>query len=124
VLTEGNVFATIAVKNLDVAKQFYGVTLGLTQVDENPGGVTYQSGTGKLFIYQAPTAGTNQATSAAWEVQDVEGTVEALKGKGIQFEKYDIPGATQEGDVSVMGPMKAAWFKDPDGNILSIGNAA
>ena len=120
---EGNVFAILAVKDLTTAKQFYGQILGLSQVDENPGGVMYQSGNGRLFVYQAPTAGTNQATSASWEVQNIQAVVDELKNKGITFEKYDIPGAAWEGDISIMGPMKAAWFKDPDGNILSIGNA-
>ncbi len=119
---EGTVFAMIAVKDLNTAKEFYGGTLGLMQTDENPGGVTYKSGTGKLFVYQAPTAGTNQATSAAWEVADVQATIADLKGKGIVFEHYEIPGATTEGDSMVMGSMQAAWFKDPDGNTLQIGN--
>lgn len=121
-LSEGTVFATIAVKDLKAAKNFYGEKLGLKQIDDNPAGVTYQSGSGKLFIYQAPTAGTNQATCAAWGVGDVEATIAELKAKGITFEHYDLPGATHEGDVHVMGQLKAAWFKDPDGNILSVGN--
>jgi hypothetical protein len=45
-----------------------------------------------------------------------------LKGKGVTFESYDLPGATKDGDVHVMGELKAAWFKDPDGNILNIVN--
>lgn len=122
-LSEATVFATIAVKDLNAAKVFYGSMLGLLQIDENLGGITYQSGAGKLFIYQATTAGTNQATSASWEVQDIEGVVAELKSKGISFEQYDIPGATREGDILIMGLLKAAWFKDLDGNILSVGNA-
>jgi hypothetical protein len=40
--------------------------------------------------------------------------------KGVAFEHYDFPGVTREGDVHVMGPMKSAWFKDPDGNIIAL----
>lgn len=119
-LENSTVFATVAVNDITKAKVFYGSTLGLKQSDENPGGVTYTSGTGRIFVYQAPTAGTNQATCAAWEVSDVETTVEALKAKGVVFEQYDIPGGTRQGDIHIMGPMKAAWFKDPDGNILNV----
>lgn len=122
-LGQGKVFATIAVSDINNGKEFYGGTLGLTQVDENPGGVTYESGGNRLFIYESQTAGTGQATCASWEVGDVEGAVEELKGKGIVFEHYDLPGATLEGDIHVMGPMKAAWFKDPDGNVLAVANA-
>ncbi|HST08217.1 MAG TPA: hypothetical protein VLJ83_08585 [Gemmatimonadaceae bacterium] len=44
----------------------------------------------------------------------------ALKAKGVAFEHYDFPGMTLKGDVHIMGDMKAAWLKDPDGNILAI----
>jgi catechol 2,3-dioxygenase-like lactoylglutathione lyase family enzyme len=121
-LNEGTVFATVAVKELAKSKEFYSNTLGLKQVDENPGGVTYSSGSGKLFIYESPNAGTNQATCASWQVSDVESVVSELAGKGVTFEHYDMPGGTREGDVHSMGGMKAAWFKDPDGNILGVNN--
>lgn len=122
-LKDSKVFATLAVKDINIAKQFYGEKLGLEQADENPGGVTYTSGGGKLFVYQSPTAGTGQATCAAWQVDNIDQVVADLKAKGISFEHYDLPGGSREGDVHVMGNMKAAWFKDPDGNILNIGNA-
>lgn len=121
-INEGKVFATIAVKDLEAGKQFYGGTLGLKQVDENPGGVTYESGGGRLFVYASPTAGSGQATCASWLVDDVESVVSDLKGKGVNFEQYDFPGGTREGDIHIMGDMKAAWFKDPDGNILNVAN--
>lgn len=121
-LGESTIFATIAVSDIAAGKEFYGGTLGLQQTDENPGGVTYTSGTGKLFVYQSPTAGTNQATCAAWEVADVEAAVQELKDKGVSFEHYEgMPGEWQ-GDVLVIETMKGAWFKDPDGNILSVAS--
>lgn len=121
-LSDSVVFATIAVSDINEGKKFYGDRLGLKQTDENPAGVTYQSGSGTLFIYESQTAGTGQATCAAWEVADIEAVVSELKSKGINFEHYDMPGVTWEDDISAMGPMKAAWFKDPDGNILSVGS--
>jgi hypothetical protein len=48
--------------------------------------------------------------------------VEALKAKDVSFEHYDFPGVTRQGEVHIMGGMKAAWFKDPDGNVLSLGS--
>lgn len=121
-LSDSTIFATIAVSDIASGKKFYGETLGLEQTDENPGGVTYTSGGGKLFVYESQTAGKGEATCAAWEVGDIESVVEDLKAKGISFEHYDFPGGTREGDIHTMGPMKAAWFKDPDGNILSVGS--
>jgi hypothetical protein len=48
--------------------------------------------------------------------------VQALRAKGVAFEHYDVPGMQREGDVHNFGDIKAAWFKDPDGNILNISN--
>lgn len=121
-LGDSTVFATIAVRNPQLAKEFYGEKLGLKQIDENPGGIMYESGTGKLFVYQSTTAGTGDATCAGWDVDDVEQVVEDLQSKGVVFENYDIPGAEVEGFIYTMGSQKAAWFKDPDGNILSVGS--
>lgn len=120
----GTLYACLPVKDIEEAKKFYGETLGLEQLDENPGGVYYQSGSSKMFVYPSAYAGTNQATAAAWDVDDVVQTVEALKSKGVTFEQYDdLEGVTREGDIHLMGPeYKIAWFKDPAGNILAIGN--
>lgn len=113
--------ATIAVKDLEEAKKFYGDTLGLKQVDaEGSEALTYKSGSSKIFVYKSKYAGTNQATAATWEVDDVDGVVQDLKAKGVPFERYDLPGMTHEGDVHVAGDMRAAWLKDPDGNILAL----
>jgi hypothetical protein len=50
--------------------------------------------------------------------------VEALRGKGVTFEHYDdLPGTTRDGDIHVMGDLKGAWFKDPDGNVLALISA-
>ena len=121
-LTDATVFATIAVSDLTEAKEFYGGILGLTQTDQSSGGISYEGGGGRLFVYQSTTAGTNEATCAAWKVDDVEATVETLTAQGVAFEHYEIPGAVYDGDVAIMGPMHTAWFKDPDGNILSVKN--
>jgi len=117
--------ATVAVKDLAAAQKFYEGTLGLTKVGgDDPGGVMYKSGNSMVFVYQSEFAGTNKATAISWGVgADIEKVVEDLKAKGVTFEHYDsIPGATLQGDVHVMGEMKAAWFKDPDGNIMNIVN--
>jgi catechol-2,3-dioxygenase len=119
-LGDSDVVATIAVKDITSGKKFYGETLGLKQIDENPGGVTYKSGNSKLFVYAAPTGGTNQASSATWNVADLADVVKDLSAKGVKFEHYDMPGMTLEGDIHVMGPMKAAWFKDTAGNTLAL----
>jgi catechol-2,3-dioxygenase len=120
-LGDKDVCAVIAVKDLNSGKKFYEETLGLKQDKEDAGGVLYSSGSGKIYLYQSAMAGTNQATAVAWNVDDVNQVVEDLKSKGVSFEHYDnLPGVKLEGDIHIMGPAKAAWFKDPDGNILNV----
>jgi catechol 2,3-dioxygenase-like lactoylglutathione lyase family enzyme len=115
--------ATIAVKDLDGARRFYEGTLGLSRVnDENGEAIVYTTGGARLLVYKSQFAGTNQATAATWSVNDVDGIVKELKAKGVRFERYDFPDAKHEGDVHVMGRVRAAWFKDPEGNIHSIVN--
>jgi catechol 2,3-dioxygenase-like lactoylglutathione lyase family enzyme len=123
-LGQSRVYATVAVSDIDRAKEFYGDTLGLEFVGQNPGGVEYTSGGGNIFVYVSPTAGTGEATVAFWQVDDVPGTVEALLAKDVKFFEYDLPDSVREGYVHKMGPMEGAWFADPDGNILGLGNDA
>jgi len=113
--------ATIAVKNLAAATGFYGGVLGLAVERENPYEVVYKSGNTRLSIYVSESAGTNAATYATWEVKDIEAEIEGLQAKGVVFEQYELPGVTRQGVVHVLGDKeKAAWFKDPDGNILCL----
>jgi catechol 2,3-dioxygenase-like lactoylglutathione lyase family enzyme len=123
-LGDKTVVAVVAVKDMEVAKKFYEDILGLTKSgDDDPGGILYASGDSHLFVYSSEYAGTNKATAVSWGVGDgIESVVSELEGKGIKFETYDMPNATREGAVHVMGELKAAWFKDPDGNILNIVN--
>ena len=116
--------ANIAVRDLNVAKDFYENRLGLKQVDnEGEELVVLKSGDSVINVYRSDYAGTNKATAVTWEVDDIEAEVATLRDKGILFEHYDMEGMTREGDVHVGGDMKVAWFKDPDGNILNLVGA-
>jgi catechol 2,3-dioxygenase-like lactoylglutathione lyase family enzyme len=120
-LGDTNAIANVAVKDLEVARQFYVGKLGLNeQKSEEAEVLACKSGDSLIFVYKSEYAGTNKATSVTWEVKDVPGEVKALKNKGITFEHYEFPGGRLEGDVHILGDMKAAWFKDPDGNILAL----
>lgn len=113
--------ATVAVRDIKGAKKFYESMLGLKPTDDKePGVIGYKTGNSTVLVYESKFAGTNKATAATWFVKDIDAEVQALKAKGVAFEKYDFPGTTRKGDVHVMGKTKAAWFKDPDGNILAI----
>ena len=123
-LADTPAMATIAVKNLDAAKKFYGTTLGLKKSGDMDGeAAIYKSGNSTIVVYKSDFAGTNKATSATWGVgEELETIVKDLKNKAVVFEHYDMPGLTHQGDLHVSGGFKGAWFKDPDGNILHINN--
>jgi catechol 2,3-dioxygenase-like lactoylglutathione lyase family enzyme len=118
--------AALAVGNLRMARDFYENTLGLEPLKELPGSVLYKSGNSIVLVYRSEYAGTNQATSATWTVgDDFEAIVHDLNAKGVSFGHYgDVPDATSECDMHVVGELTGVWFKDPDGNILSLVNLA
>lgn len=120
-LKEADAGTNIAVKDLAKARAFYEDTLGLdlSGAPEEHLAV-YRTGGTRIFVYRSSFAGTNQATALTWMVDDVDREVEELRARGVTFEHYDMPGTTREGDVHVGGGRRVAWFKDLDGNILSI----
>ena len=123
-LSGKEMIGTIAVKDLGVAKKFYQGTLGLKLEDETGTEAhSYRSGTSRLIIYRSQFAGTNKATALNFMVgAEVDNIVKGLRDRGVTFEHYDLPEVKREGDVHVAGPMRMAWFKDPDGNILCVMN--
>ena len=111
----------IAVKDIDRAKQFYSDKLGLKPVQEMGGDFfMLKSGDTTLNVYRSEFAGTNKATALTFDVDDIDAEVRELKDKGITFEHYDVQGLKADGDIYSGEGMKTAWFKDPDGNILSL----
>ena len=124
-LTNCNAIPTIPVKDLNVARDFYEKKLGLKPVgdikDEEV--QLFKSGDSMVEVYKSDFAGTNKATAMTWTVKDdIESEVKNLSSKGIGFEHYSLPDTKLVGDIHVMGDFKAAWFKDPDGNILCVHN--
>ena len=121
-LSDHDAMATIAVRDLAAARRFYEGTLGFAPPeDANDDVVEYESGGTRMVVYKSEFAGTNRATSATWGVGDaLDDLVTELRKKGVAFEHYDLPGLELRGDVHVTDGFKAAWFRDPDGNILHV----
>jgi len=113
--------ATVAVRDLTIAKKFYRDTLGLKLSHETTEVLTFTARAFRLFVYRSTFAGTNQATVVTWAVgTEVASIVAELGKRGVQFEHYEMPGLKLEGDLHVSEGLKVAWFKDPDGNVLSV----
>ena len=122
-LRDTDAAATLAVKDLEAAAKFYEHTLGLSRAGaEGDEVIVFESGDTLINVYRSSFAGTNKATALTWTVDDVDDVVRTLKSKGVKFEHYELPDTRRDGDVHVSGDIRVAWFKDPDGNILSVMN--
>lgn len=123
-LEDCQVTANIPAADLERARRFYADTLGLTPVDENPGGLIYRTGGTDFFLYETQEAGKARHTIAQLHVADVRPVVDELRSRGLTFEHYDMPGLTWDGDVAGMEGMgHAAWFKDSEDNILCLDDS-
>ena len=124
-LGEARITAIVPVSDVDRAVAFYGDVLGLrlvgrlADIPDNPEAV-FEAGEGVLFAYRSAAAGEGRATVAAFIVDDVDAAVAGLRERGVTFEEYDLPGLRTEDGIATLGPVRAAWFRDPDGNILAV----
>ena len=120
-LANAEAMPMIGVKDIDRARKFYADTLGL-ETREAMGGEVLEVTIGDkvINVYRSEHAGSSKTTALTFAVDDIEAEVRELKDKGIFFEQYDLPGLEKRGDLYVAEGMKTTWFKDPDGNILSL----
>ena len=126
-LSRYKVAAAIAVSNMNRAREFYEGKLGLSVGIDSGDNLQYQCAEGSVFhVYLSPEhAGKSTTTLAGWGVNDVERVVDELASRGVTFERYDEgPIITDERGIATFeGGAKVAYFRDPDGNILSIAQA-
>jgi catechol 2,3-dioxygenase-like lactoylglutathione lyase family enzyme len=123
-LADNDACATLGVKDLAAARDFYETTLGLKPIREEAGElVIYRTGHTSINVYASQYGGSNLSTAVTWMVDDVAAAVRQLKEKGVSFEHYERPGLERDGDVHAGNGMKIAWFKDPSGNILNLVSA-
>lgn len=118
--------AVLPASDLDRAKRWYSEKLGLEPVSEDEyGGVQYEAGGVMFLVYLSQFAGTNKATAAGFRVDDFDEAVAVLRSNGVVFEDVDFGemGSTVDGVITLAdGKDKAAWFKDSEGNVLSLSS--
>jgi predicted enzyme related to lactoylglutathione lyase len=119
-LKDAPIIPYIPVSDLARARNFYQGVIGLVAKEEINGGVVYECGGNKAFMYVSGGAGTSKASQAFWSVKDIKAEVAELKSRGVQFEEYDMPGMKMENSIATAGGAMAAWFKDTEGNIMAI----
>lgn len=114
------VVATVPVTDLERAKAFYGETLGLAFLWENPVSVRFRCGeVSELSIFKRPPVVTEH-TLAHFEVTDLKTVVLDLEAKDVTFIDYAEGPLATTGHIAQLGPARAAWFRDPDGNTLGL----
>jgi catechol 2,3-dioxygenase-like lactoylglutathione lyase family enzyme len=121
-LGDHQAIATLAVKDLDAAREFYEGVLGFVPRREVAEGVLYAAGTRDFLVYPSSFAGTNQATALSFQVpaDQFDGEAAALREKGLVFQTFEAEGLVWVDGVASYGEVHSAWFSDPDGNILNI----
>ena len=120
-LADHPVHTTLPTADLERAKRFYTEKLGLSPENEAPEGIFFLCGAGTRFIV-FPSGGTASGahTQLSWDVDNIEAEVADLKARGVVFEEYDTPYLKTVESVATTGAVKAAWFKDSEGNLLSV----
>jgi catechol 2,3-dioxygenase-like lactoylglutathione lyase family enzyme len=125
-LKDSKIGTAVAVSDMARARSFYEGKLGLESNQQSDDMATYECGGGTgIFVYVSEHAGSNKATLAGFEVADFDAARQDLAAKGVEFEHYDgESGVKTDEDGVFEGPgFKAAWFKDPDGNIFAINGS-
>jgi catechol 2,3-dioxygenase-like lactoylglutathione lyase family enzyme len=118
-LRKAGLIATIPVANLNRALAFYVDVLGFEHLSTSEAGALLRAGDGRLLLYHSSGAAPTH-TLAGFEVERLEPTISVLITRGVAFEDYDFPTLRTVDHIAWIGPERAAWFRDSEGNILSI----
>ena len=116
----------IPVTDAERSRRYYEDSLGLRFREKAPDGnlIFALDGSGSLALLTDPGSTPSPHTAASFEVADISGVIGELTHRGVVFEDYDLPELKTTDHVCVLGSEKAAWFKDPDGNILCLHETA
>ena len=120
--------AALPAQDIGRAKAFYGEKVGLQALEshilrarDGQVGLTVGDGVNQLFVYPAQARSSGEFTQAVIHVTDVRATVDAMRGRGVEFEEYNTPETQTENGVAQMpGGGEAAWFKDSEGNLVGL----
>ena len=119
-LNTGKIVGFIPTKDSKRARNFYESVLGLEFESDDQFALVLKSNGTMVRIAKTEDFKPFPFTVLGWEVQSIEKVAAGLKERGVIFEKYDGMGQTDLGIWNAPGGSKVAWFKDPDGNLLSI----
>ena len=111
----------LPVKDMARARRFYEQSLGLVPEGAKPDGkFVYRVGATEIALFPRAEGTKATHTALSFRVADIAAAVRALEQRGVAFADYDLPGLKTVEHVCVLGAEKAAWFNDPEGNILCL----
>ena len=111
----------LPVKDMERARRFYEGGLGLETLGAKPDGkFVYLCGGTEIALFPKPEGTKAQHTALSFQVTDIKSAIATLSARGVVFADYDFPGLKTVNHVCVLGSEKAAWFEDPEGNILCL----
>ncbi len=119
-----SVVTFLLTQNADAAIKFYRDTLGLTYIRDDGFALVFDLGGVMLRIGKVPSFTPAQNTVLGWESKDISADVDKLAAKGVAFEHYPNMGQDERGIATFPTGDKVAWFRDPDGNVLSLSQHA
>lgn len=120
-IAEHKVTVMLPAKDTARAQRWYEEKLGLRPDSKEDYGATYTlKGGTPMFLYESQFAGTAQHTLLTFDSDDLATDMQELRGKGVVFEDYDLPDIKTTDGVADFGPVKNAWFKDSEGNIIGL----
>jgi catechol 2,3-dioxygenase-like lactoylglutathione lyase family enzyme len=112
--------AFLSVRDLGVARRFYVDTLGLECIEETPYALVVEARGIRLRLTPVPDLRPQPFTVGGWKVDDIDAVIDALVAAGVTFNRYDFMEQDARGVWEPPGGDRIAWFKDPDGNTLSV----
>jgi catechol 2,3-dioxygenase-like lactoylglutathione lyase family enzyme len=123
-LQSSPVVAFIGATDLEAARDFYGGTLGLTVEEIGHFACVFRTGECTIRVTRVPDLRPQTFTVLGWDVSDIRAVIAALVRDGVQFRRYDGIEQDDDGIWMTPGGDLVAWFTDPDGNVLSLTQAA
>ena len=119
-LSKSKIMAFLATKDAARARPFYEGVLGLPVLSDDDFALVLDAGGTMLRIQKVPSSNAAAYTALGWEVADIRATAAALTKKGVAFQRYPHFEQDDLGVWTAPSGARVAWFKDPDGNVLSL----
>ena len=120
-LAASPIVAFLATRDAARARSFYEGTLGLRIIDDTPFALVVDAHGTTVRVQKVAEFTPHPFTALGWKVADIRSTIADLVRRGVRFERYDFVPQDSDGVWTSPDGTRVAWFKDPDGNTLSVG---